>query len=57
MRRYIVTVTGWEPEIFEAETSAGAKAKAFRALREAGTRLTFRDFLGRVSVRPHATVH
>jgi len=58
MRRYVVTVAGWEPEIFEAASAAGARAKAYRALRAAtGARMTFRDFLGRVSVRPEQRMH
>lgn len=57
MRRYVVTVSGWAPEIFEAASSAGAKAKAYRALTDAGPRMSFRDFLGRVSVRREHTVH
>lgn len=57
MRRFVVTVDGYGPEIFEAETSAGARAKAYRALTETGPRLSFRDFLRRVSVAPHHTVH
>lgn len=57
MRRFVVTVAGWEPEIFDAASAAGARAKAYRALREAGSGLSFRDFLGRVSVRPEQRVH
>lgn len=57
MRRFVVTVEGYEPETFEAETSAGAKAKAYRALTETGPRLSFREFLRRVSVARHHTVH
>jgi len=57
MRRYVVTVAGWEPEIFEAASAAGARAKTFRALRAAGSGLSFRDFLGRASVRPEQRVH
>lgn len=57
MRRYVVTVAGWEPEIFEAASAAGARAKAYRALTDAGSRISFRDFLGRVGVRLDHTVH
>ncbi len=57
MRRFVVTVAGWGPEIFEAASAAGARAKAYRALCAAGSGLSFRDFLGRVSVRPEQRVH
>lgn len=58
MPRFVVTVAGWEPEIFVAASAAGARAKAYRALLQAtGARITFREFLGRVSVRREHTVH
>lgn len=57
MRRFVVTVQGYGPEIFQAASAAGARAKAYRALTETGPRMTFRDFLGRVSVRRAHTVH
>ncbi len=57
MRRFVVTVQGYGPEIFQAASAAGARAKAYRTLTETGPRMTFRDFLGRVSVRPAHTVH
>lgn len=57
MRRYIVSLHGWGPVTVSAETSAGAKARAYRALNALGLRVSFRDFLGRVSVRREHTVH
>ena len=50
---FTVTVDGYAPEVFHAETRAKAMYRAFRAFSEA-YRISFRDFLGRASISPGA---
>lgn len=50
MRRYAVTVTGYETYFTMADTSSKARAKAYRAFTEAYD-ISFRDFLDKVHVQ------
>lgn len=47
MKRYSIDVEGVGAAEFIAETASKARMKAFRAVRDAGYRMTFREFLGR----------
>ncbi len=49
MRRYIITIEGWGSAEYEAATASKARYRAFRDLREAGPRWSFRDFLTRIT--------
>lgn len=49
-RRYVVRVDGFDGVEFVARSASAARFAAFRAIREAGYRITFREFLGLSSV-------
>lgn len=51
MNRYSITIRGWEPETFIAETAGKAKYRAFLAFKDAGGhRWSFADFLHNISI-------
>lgn len=56
-RRYVVKVDGFEGVEFRARSASAARYAAFRAIREAGYRYTFPDFLRRVSVLHMGAAH
>lgn len=49
IKRYSITVEGFGPKPFLGATASVARYKAFKALRSAGYRYTFRDFLSKVN--------
>lgn len=49
-RRYSVTYADGDPVSVAAKSASAARYAIFKALREAGYRIEFRDFLRRVSV-------
>lgn len=50
-KRYSITIRGWEPAMFEAETAGKAKYHAYLQFKDAGGhRWSFEDFLHNISV-------
>ena len=49
LKRFSITVAGWEPETFDAVSASAARYKAFKAFTDAAYRLPVRDFLARVT--------
>ena len=48
MNRYIVVISGFNGEVFEAETLAKAKYAAFKSIRESGYITNFKAFLDKL---------
>ncbi len=56
MKTFFVTVYGYAPESFTAETRAKAFYRAFVAFRGAGSSVSFRQFLGMATIAKSAEV-
>lgn len=50
-RLYSITIAGYDAEKFTAPTASAARYKAFKAFRDAGYRIEFRDFLTSTTTR------
>lgn len=48
-KRYSITVDGFDAVSFWASSASAVRYQAFKALREAGYRYKFRDFLSKTS--------
>ena len=57
LRRYVVSVDGYTSEEFRAPTAGKARYRAFQLFRDAGSRITFREFLARSTVLHLGAVH
>lgn len=54
LKRYSITVRGWEPAMFVAATAGKAKYRAYLAFKDAGgSRWSFADFLHNITILHH----